>query len=383
MGYYAREIRMMIMRYPMLSLAIFALALTAGAAKAVPLQATSAAARVDAAPPVQLVQLFGQRGNEDSEVIARMTRLEGQIRQLTGMIEEMQHRTSQLEQQLKRTQQDNEFRFQEMNPSGRPPAARGQSGAVSPPPGPPPLAARTAPPSGPPPVAQQPDQIPPASAGRRGDVFDPSMAPGAPGVPRVLGSVPAGADSGSGAAPRSAPGTPLDLGSLAGPGTPNKVPVQGNGLPTQQPGVGAPVGPQAVLAPSGSARDEYDLAYGAVQRRDYELAVDGFRVFLANHSGSRESEAQRLMPEAHYWLGEAQFQLKQYSESAETFLKISTDFPNAVKAPDALLRLGQSLVALGERETACASLGHVLTKYPKASANVKRAVEQEQKRARC
>jgi TolA-binding protein len=108
MGYYAREIRMMIMRYPMLSLAIFALALTAGVAKAVPLQATSAAARADAAPPVQLVQLFGQRGNEDSEVIARMTRLEGQIRQLTGMIEEMQHRTSQLEQQLKRTQQDNQ-----------------------------------------------------------------------------------------------------------------------------------------------------------------------------------------------------------------------------------------------------------------------------------
>jgi tol-pal system protein YbgF len=338
---------------------------------------------IDAAPPVQLVQLFGQRGNEDSEMIARMTRLEGQIRQLTGMIEEMQHRTSQLEQALKRAQQDTDFRFQEMNPSGKAPAGRGQSGSVSPPPGPPPLASRTAPPSGPPPVtAQQPNQIPPASGGRRGDVFDPSAAPGAPGAPRVLGSVPAGADSGSGPASRNAPGTPLDLGSLA-PGAPSNLPPQGGELPPRQPGVGAPVGPQAVLAPSGSARDEYDLAYGAVQRRDYDLAVEGFRVFLANHSADREPEAQRLVPEAHYWMGEAQFQLKQYSESAETFLKISTDFPNAVKAPDALLRLGQSLVALGERETACASLGHVLAKYPKASANVRRAVEQEQKRARC
>jgi tol-pal system protein YbgF len=381
MGYCAREIRMMIMRHPVLSLAAFALALTAGNASAIPLQSTSAAARADAAPHVQLVQLFGQRGGEDSEVIARMTRLEGQIRQLTGMIEEMQHRTSQLEQALKRSQQDNEFRFQEMNPSGRPPAARGQSGSVSPPPGPPPLASRAAPP-GPPSVSQQADQLPPASGGRRGDVFDPSTAPGAPGAPRTLGSVPAGSDLNSGTPQRREPGTPLDLGSLA-PGAPSNLPSQGGGLPPQQPGVGAPVGAQAVLAPSGSARDEYDLAYGAVQRRDYELAVDGFRVFLANHSGSREPEAQRLVPEAHYWLGEAQFQLKQYSESAETFLKISTDFPTAVKAPDALLRLGQSLVALGERETACASLVHVLTKYPKASANVKRAVEQEQKRARC
>jgi tol-pal system protein YbgF len=384
LGYCAREIRMMIMlfRTPHIALAAALFTGLGSHASALPLTASSSGAQ--AASPVVLVQLFGQqRGGEDSEMVARMSRLENQIRQLTGMIEEMQHRTHQLEQQLQRAQQDIEFRFQEMNPSGRPPAARGQSGSVSPqaspPPGPPPLASRPA--SGPPPIAAMPDQAPPASGGRRGDVFDPTAAPDAPGAPRVLGSVPSGSEP---AAPqRRDPGTPLDLGSLAGLGLPGNLPQQGTGGGSPPPGVGSPVGQQAVLAPSGSARDEYDLAYGAVQRRDYELAVEGFRIFLANHSGSREPEAQRIMPEAHYWLGESQFQLKQYSESAETFLKISTDFPNAVRAPDALLRLGQSLAALGERETACASLGHVLTKYPKASANVKRAVEQEQKRVRC
>jgi len=315
-------------------------------------------------------QLFGQQPrNDDSELVARLGRLENQIRQLTGMVEELQHRNSQLELQLKRTQQDNEFRFQEMNPSGKPPAQR--SGQASPPPGPPPLTSRT--PDGGsqlPPIASQPQDQPQAGA-RRGDVFDPRAVPNAPGAPRVLGQ----------------PGTPLDLGSLAS--APDNTPLQrgGAGFPQPQnsppPGAGAPVGQQAVLAPSGSARDEFDLAYGAIQRRDYDLAVDGFRVFLTNHGGSREPESQRLIPEAHYWMGEAQFQMKKYNDSAETFLKISTDFPNAVKAPDALLRLGQSLAALGERETACASLGHVLTKYPKASVNVKRAVEQEQKRVRC
>lgn len=316
-------------------------------------------------------QLFGQPRNDDSELVARLSRLENQIRQLTGMVEELQHRNSQLEQQLKRTQQDNEFRFQEMNPSGRPPAQRGErSGQASPPPGPPPLTSRMPDGGGQlPPVATPQDQ--PQAGARRGDVFDPRSQPNAPGAPRVLGQ----------------PGTPLDLGSLAS--APDNSPLQrgGEGFPQAQPQgapqPGSPVGPQAVLAPSGSARDEFDLAYGAIQRRDYDLAVDGFRVFLANHGESREPEAQRLVPEAHYWMGEAQFQMKKYSDSAETFLKISTDFPNAVKAPDALLRLGQSLAALGERETACASLGHVLTKYPKASANVKRAVEQEQKRVRC
>jgi tol-pal system protein YbgF len=265
-------------------------------------------------------------------------------------------------------QQDTDFRFQEMTPQGRPP---GQRGNVAPPPAAlPPVASRQAPP------VVLPDQPPAAPGGRRGDVFDPSTSPDAPGVPRTLGTIP----QGPGGVEQSsrAPGAPLDLGSLSGPGT---LPQAGPG--TLPPQGQQPVGSQAVLAPSGSAKDEYDLAYGAILRRDYDLAIEGFRTFLAHHATSREPEAQRLLPDAHYWLGEAQFQRKQYNDAAEVFLKISTDYPNAVKAPDALLRLGQSLAALGEHETACASLGHVLTQYPKASTNVKRAVEQEQKRARC
>ncbi len=325
-----------------------------------------------AATGIAEAQLFGQPRNDDSDLVARLGRLENQIRQLTGMVEELQHRNGQLEQQLKRSQQDNEYRFQEMNPSGRPPAQRERSGQASPPPGPPPLTARVPdqqPIQPPPPAVSLPaDQ--PLPGARRGDVFDPRSQPNAPGSPRVLGQ----------------PGTPLDLGSLANAQDNQPLQRGGAGFPKQQgapqPG-GAPVGQQAVLAPSGSPRDEFDLAFGAIQRRDYELAVDGFRVFLRNHGSSREPEAQRLVPEAHYWMGEAHFQTKKYNDAAETFLKITTDYPNAVKAPDALLRLGQSLAALGERETACASLGHVLSKYPKASANVKRAVEQEQKRVRC
>lgn len=323
-------------------------------------------------------QLFGQQRGDDSDVVARMGRLENQIRQLTGMVEELQHRNTQLEQQLKRVQQDTDFRFQEMAPPGRggqrgqnapapqqpaiPPGPRGQTGVPQ------------REPQALPPVAPRQEAAIPSAQGRR-DVFDPSSAPDAPGVPRPLGSIPGG-----GASPDQAgrgPGAPLDLGAPQG----------GSPMPGQQgqpyPPSGAPVGQQAVLAPSGSARDEYDLAYGAVLRRDYSLAIEGFRTFLTNHGQSRLPDAQRLLPEAYYWLGESQYQTKQFNDSAETFLKISTEYPNAVKAPDALLRLGQSLVELGERETACASLGHVLTKYPKASPNVRRAVEQEQKRARC
>ena len=53
------------------------------------------------------------------------------------------------------------------------------------------------------------------------------------------------------------------------------------------------------------------------------------------------------------------------------------------EAPDALLRLGQSLAALGEKEAACASLGEVTRKFPRASTSLKQSVEREQKRVRC
>lgn len=362
-------------------LAVSGIVTNVAAAPLAPAGAHAVRAAAPARP--QLVQLFGQR--DDSELVARMGRLENQIRQLTGMIEELQHRNNQLEQQLRRMQQDTEFRFEEMSPSGRGPAQRSQSGTEPPRSAPPPVASRRDAPI----ILPQETPSEGGRSDRRSDVFDPTTAPNAPGVPRTLGTIPAGPGGPAGGTgdasgtidpSRRPPGTPLDLGSLAGTGPSGQRAAPGGADSSpREPGVGQ----QAVLAPSGSARDEYDLAYGAVLRRDYELAVDGFRTFLSHHANSREPEAQRLVPEAHYWLGESMFQLKQYNDAAEIFLKISTDYPNAVKAPDALLRLGQSLVQLGERETACASLGHVLTKYPKASATVRRAVEQEQQRARC
>jgi TolA-binding protein len=62
---------------------------------------------------------------------------------------------------------------------------------------------------------------------------------------------------------------------------------------------------------------------------------------------------------------------------------VSTKHERAGKAPDSLLRLGQSLAAMNQKEAACATLTEVGRKYPKASSSVKRGVEQEIKRAKC
>lgn len=345
-----------------------ALVLVAGSA-----MAEEVGARVERIErPSVLAQLFGRRDEapvppgqvptatpESSELIVRLDRLEAQLRQLTGLVEQLQFRNQQLEAQLRRMQEDTEYRMQSTTPGARPP-----------------VAAR--PPAGPaafPPVATTP---PPA---RHGDVFDPTQSPNAPGAPRPLGTLPACSVPPDGARVVAGP-APADLGPPRPPGAPLDLspggPAPDATLGPRGPGpVGRPVGPQATLPPSDSSKDAYDLAYGYVLRRDYALAETAFRKFLSDFPNDR------LAPEAHYWLGESLFVRKQFRDAAESFLKISTDFPNTAKAPDALLRLGQSLAALDERETACAAFGEVGRKYPRASAAVKQAVAQEQKRVRC
>jgi tol-pal system protein YbgF len=325
----------------------------------------------------------------DTELVVRIDRLENHIRQLTGAIEQLQFRNQQLEQALRRMQEDNEYRFQQLG--SKAPAAPSRPVAQQP------MHPQSAP------VTQQPQYPqsapvaapaqPPASVGRRSDVFDPTQHPNAPGAPRALGggTVIAGTEP----APRAEPpvgvpggreaGAPLDLATLARPEAPDVAPssptapsVGTGALPPPPPRNTSATGVLAsVQPPSQSPNDEYDLAYGYMLRKDYALAEDAFRKFLKDHPGDRRTA------EATYWLGESMFQRQQYRDAAESFLAVTTKHEKSARAPEALYRLGQALVAMGENEAACAALSEVARKYPRASASVKQAVQREQRRVRC
>ena len=76
----------------------------------------------------------------------------------------------------------------------------------------------------------------------------------------------------------------------------------------------------ATLPPSQTPRDEYDLAYGYVLRKDYALAEESFRSFLSRYPGDR------MTGDATYWLGESLFQRQRYRDAAEAFLNVSTKY---------------------------------------------------------
>jgi tol-pal system protein YbgF len=321
---------------------------------------------------------FAQASN--AELLVRIDRLENQVRQLTGEIEQMQYRNQQLVGALTQLRSGElGARSGSRVPAGAPgaaplsqpalPAGR-RSDAYDPNPAGAPLVLGAIPSQ--PPAGGTPLNQPSIPGGRRSDAFDPSANPNAPGAPRMLGSIPPQPPS-----PTSpsrgfgAESTPYGGAGPPASADPGRFP------PPSYPPPQAGDGRVAAAPPPASPRDLLDLGNGYLRRRDYARAEDTFREFLNRY------QSDRLAPEAEFGLGESLFQLQDYQDAANAFVSLSKRYETSPKAPDALLRLGQSLAAMNERELACVAFGDVGRKYPRAAPSVKQAVEREEKRARC
>ncbi len=294
-----------------------------------PTQAQGAESEIQLAGNRDSPILFNNRSGgsrQQASQSLRMGQLEDHIRRLNGQVEELSHQMRQLQDQIRRMQEDNEFRFQELeNRRGR----RKRSQAPSTP-----------------------------------DNTDSEIPNG-----QILGTLPAEAADPQNDDPIArAIGTPLDLSTLANEGT---------NFTAAAPHVAAPGAVQPVRTPSSDPRAEYDLAYGYVLRGDYDLAETGLRNFIDLHPD------HGLVANAKYWLGESLFARKRYREAADTFLTTYTDYPTSDKAPDSLLKLGQSLHGMGERSAACATYSELLTKYSGTSAALRRRASKEMQRAQC
>jgi len=328
---------------------------------------------IRAAAMTAMLALCPQASAQSDGSEMRIQQLENHLRQLTGQNEELLYRNRQLEDRLRMLQSG-----AQAAPGAQPaitqPNAVQPSVAAAPPVQPGPVYRQPAyeqqqivPPA---PITQEAVGVPPAQGRRRGDAFDPSQNPNAPGAPRALGGgqLPIPAEAPIGAPGGRGPGEPLDLANTgaappASAAAPPRAPVAAPRLTT--------------LPPSPSPKDEFDLGIGYMQRKDYALAEETMRNF------AQKNPTDPLIADSQYWLGESYFQRQQYRDAAEAFLGVTTKFDKSAKAPDALLRLGQSLAALKEKEAACAALGEVTRKYPRASTGVKTAVDREQKRVKC
>ena len=120
--------------------------------------------------------------------------------------------------------------------------------------------------------------------------------------------------------------------------------------------------PTEHAAPAVEPLALYRVAYEDLRAGKHEAAERGFREFV------RRFPHHDYADNAQYWLGECFYDRKLYDKAAPEFRAVVQRWPTGNKAPDALLKLGFSLAALGDVDKARAALREVPAAYPRTEA---------------
>ncbi len=131
------------------------------------------------------------------------------------------------------------------------------------------------------------------------------------------------------------------------------------------------------LLPNKSIKEQYDFALSFMKVGDYQTAELALREFID------KNKTDELAGSAQYWYGET-FRIRQlYSDAATAYLDGYQNYPKSEKAPENLLKLGTTMVELGEKDQGCKMITGIKKQYPKASQSVLQKAEYEQKRFKC
>jgi len=131
------------------------------------------------------------------------------------------------------------------------------------------------------------------------------------------------------------------------------------------------------LLPDKSPGEQYEFAVSFMKVGDYETAEFALKEFID------KNKDHDLAGSAQYWYGET-FRIRQlYSDAATAYLDGYQNYPKSKKAPDNLLKLGITMVELGEKDQGCKMISGLKKEYPKASKSVLQKAQYEQKKFKC
>ena len=131
------------------------------------------------------------------------------------------------------------------------------------------------------------------------------------------------------------------------------------------------------LLPDKPAAEQYEFAVSFMKIGDYETAEFALKEFIDKNKDND------LAGSAQYWYGET-FRIRQlYSDAATAYLDGYQNYPKSKKAPDNLLKLGMTMVELGEKDQGCKMISGIKKEYPKANKSVLQKAQYEQKKFKC
>lgn len=135
----------------------------------------------------------------------------------------------------------------------------------------------------------------------------------------------------------------------------------------------APNAPTAGL----SANDAFSQSRQAMLAGDYAGAEAGFRDYVSAYGDNAKA------PEARYWLGKTLTARGAHADAAGSYIAAIRGWPATTWAPDAVLELSRSLIALNKPADACQTLAELARRYPKASTTVQTRAAQARTQAKC
>ena len=131
------------------------------------------------------------------------------------------------------------------------------------------------------------------------------------------------------------------------------------------------------LLPDKPPKAQYEFAVSFMKIGDYETAEFALKEFI------NKNKEHELAGNAQYWYGET-FRIRQlYSDAATAYLDGYQNYPKSKKAPDNVLKLGITMVQLGEKDQGCKMISGIKKQYPKASKSVLQKAQYEQKKFKC
>lgn len=163
-------------------------------------------------------------------------------------------------------------------------------------------------------------------------------------IDRRINNVEAGSVSASGASPVPPPNSE---DSPLNPGVNSSVP----GMPANGPAGGDVDG-----------SDEYTKAFTLLKEGQYEQSITAFNAFKAAYPNSKYAD------NAQYWLGEANYVLRDYKKALPIFQQLVSQFPESAKNPGARLKIAYVYFELKNWSAAREALQQVISLYPDTSA---------------
>jgi tol-pal system protein YbgF len=134
---------------------------------------------------------------------------------------------------------------------------------------------------------------------------------------------------------------------------------------------------ERILPQDLSPKKQYEFATSFLKVGDYSTAERAFREFVLTNS------EHELAGSAQYWYAET-FRIRQlYTDAASAYLEGYQKYPKGNKAPINLLKLGVSMVQIGEKDQGCKMINGVEVQYPKANQSVIQKAKYESKKFEC